>query len=196
MLWRSSRKINKGALVAVITVAASVHCPLAAAQGNQPAGPQNFVLESGHESGLKVTIRPDGKLIAVGEGPIVTIFDVEKKKELSRFSTTSDVTAFAYGLDGHKLAAGTASGLISLWVDGEQEAHTLLKHKVSVASLAFTADGKQLLSAGVNGTVVRWDLGTGQAIKAVGHPIGEDDEMEAIALSDGTTWLADCSGVP
>jgi RNA polymerase sigma factor (sigma-70 family) len=86
----------------------------------------------------------------------------------------------AYGLwkEGAAFLVGPGS------VKGPRRLHG---HSRPVWALAFTRDGRRLLSGGEDGTIRQWDAGTG---KEVGSVQGFEDEMHALAYSpDGATFV-------
>ena len=55
-----------------------------------------------------------------------------------------------------------------MWqLDGVQSPSTLSGHTGAVWGVAFTADGKQLVSGGEDGTMKLWDLTTGEVLRTL-----------------------------
>jgi WD40 repeat protein len=64
-----------------------------------------------------------------------------------------------------------------------------MPHRGSVNSLAFSSDGKQVLSAGADGSVKLWDIASGRLIRTLGSP--SSDRAASVAfLPDGERALA------
>jgi WD40 repeat protein len=59
------------------------------------------------------------------------------------------------------IAAGHADGTIALWQDTQLRA-TLSGHTWTVYDLAFTPDGRTLISGSADGTVRQWDVAAGR----------------------------------
>ena len=74
-----------------------------------------------------------------------------------------------------------------LWdLSSQKHIRTLKEHSYNVRSLDFSPDGKQALSASHDGTIILWDLSTGQWLKKMAV-WKEDDGEEWVTLgSDGT----------
>ena len=58
-------------------------------------------------------------------------------------------------------------------------------HTLEVNDLAFTSDGKRLLSSSEDATMVLWDVDTGQALKQYQHP--DKAEIRGVAILPGDT---------
>jgi RNA polymerase sigma factor (sigma-70 family) len=133
----------------------------------------------------KVALSADGAVVAVSsaENRSIRLFDVKTGKELRRLDCP-DVTALCldFSPDGKTLTAGGRAGL-RLWdVPTGKDWHAARPGHVSgVGSLAFSPDGKMLLSAGTDatrrdgkshepagredGSVRLWDARTGKQLR-------------------------------
>jgi WD40 repeat protein len=105
------------------------------------------------------------------------------------------VDALALTANGKTLAAGDSAGMVRIWDTASRELRATLKgHTGSVSALIFTAE-TILLSAGEDGTLRRWDVGSGMEL---GRSRAQDDPIRAISLGgqklatlgrDGTVQL-------
>jgi WD40 repeat protein len=111
---------------------------------------------------------PDGKtLVSAGSDGKVRIWDLETKKE--RFTLDSGCLGgmgMALSHDGKTVALGTQSCVIHLWaVDTGKELFTQFQgHGAPIGSLAFTEDGKALVTADYNAQARKWDLASGKQL--------------------------------
>jgi len=86
------------------------------------------------------------------------------------------------------LAAGTQDGKIHVWEPkANWAARVFAGHTGPVVGVAFTPDGKTLISAGHDGTVRLWDVASGQAQKVL-PPGGGGGPLTNLSLSaDGSS---------
>src|SRR5262249_41100918 len=83
------------------------------------------------------------------------------------------VLCVAYSPDGRQVAL-TATGLVELWDVGDdrppKRARTLRGHEGFVYGVAFSPDGKFLVSSGMDRTIRLWEPGSGEQVrKLIGH---------------------------
>ncbi len=144
-----------------------------------------------------IAISPDSKLLAVGIGPLIKLFDLLTGKErqtigeaVRRDNPTLQVgVRLHFSPDGQILAALSSSHLFTLWdvASGKLSERFILPSAVN--DLTFDRDGKTLATGGQDCTVRFWDL------------VNEKEETEAahraavttVALSpDGRTVVTGC----
>jgi WD40 repeat protein len=145
---------------------------------------------------------PDGKTLALGMEDAVVLFDTQTWQPAREFGKLNDTVAcMAFAPDGRHLAAGMSTGAIRLFdltqsknVPGEPR--SLDGHHGMVNSIAWSANGRCLVSAGldrsvrlwefVNGSgVAKWDGHEGEATAVVLHPFGR----KAVSASRDTSLL-------
>jgi WD40 repeat protein len=103
----------------------------------------------------------DGCRLALGgQEKFLLLYDVDAGKELARIPVPETLSAAAFAPDGRTLATGDWShGTVRLWnIATGQEKQTLPGHRGRVLSLAFTADGKRLISGSADTTALVWDV--------------------------------------
>jgi len=114
---------------------------------------------------LCVAYSPDGKEFVTGSRDgSVYVWDAESGARLRvlRDPELDPVNSVVYSPDGRYVVAATQSRHILSWQkNGGKLFNFYAGHDLSVTSLAFPASGKQLVSAGLDGTIRIWN-GPGQ----------------------------------
>jgi WD40 repeat protein/uncharacterized caspase-like protein len=166
------------------------------------AGRPELVLQTGHTLMVwKIVFSPDGRLLAssgFNDGAI-KLWDVEKGRQLrtlpghtgSGNAFFGGVTAIAFSRDGRALASGGADNTIKLWdVTTGRELHKMsaatgsIVSTTGIASLAFSPDGRMLLSAHGDGNRL-WDVATGQELRTLAS------DASAMIVSGGAAFTTD-----
>ncbi|HEY7427335.1 MAG TPA: WD40 repeat domain-containing protein [Gemmataceae bacterium] len=112
----------------------------------------------------EVAFSPDGKSVAI---PGV-VWSVTTGKELCKLDDDDDVPVFGlcFSPDGKTLAA-TRGGWIDFWkLPTGQKVHDFPNHRGPVMNLAYSPDGRQLATAGMD--IRLWDTRTGELIRSFG----------------------------
>jgi WD40 repeat protein len=151
---------------------------------------------------------PDGKtLVSAGLHPPIRFWDVEKKQQIGKLPCSAE--CLAYSPDGKLLASGGydprlrgdydprlqgdgSEPLLRLWDPKErEELRTIRVPGTSILSLAFSSDGKTVLTGGNSQTLHLWDVATGQEV----HPRpGHLGAVFSVAFSPDGKTLASRSG--
>ncbi len=74
------------------------------------------------------------------------------------------LTSLAYDPVGHCLASGSMDGVVRLCRSGEPTTIDLRGHKDIVLDVDFTSDGRSLLSVGVDGNAIFWNVASGREL--------------------------------
>jgi WD40 repeat protein len=172
----------------------------------------------GHTYGVNsVAFSPNGRQVVTGSSDLtVRLWDVPTGKEIRRLEgNAAPVVALAVSPNGRKLAAGgiplgpnSMAGVperdVHLWdltVGGQThqlESHLDLPFIVCPDAVAFSPDGRQILTAGRMGAARLWDVATGQEIRRFqGHTHSvisvafSPDGKQVLTGSDDTARLWD-----
>jgi WD40 repeat protein len=145
-----------------------------------------------------VAFAPDGKTFAhTGEGGMVFLRAAVDGKEVRRFKTERDAHGVAFSPDGKTLAASVSqypAGAETRVFDVEtgKERFAFPRHELRVETVFYSADGKRVVTSGIDRTVRVWDAETGKHLFAVGSKHIESISRRGLpcALSpDGKTLL-------
>jgi WD40 repeat protein len=153
----------------------------------------------------RLAFAPDGKTLATGGNDSRVMLwevasgrrraDLEGRPADRAVVGSQTVGSLAFSPDGLLLAAGFGAPTYHQWneydqvvkvwqVDTLQEIHTLRGHRNNVSDVAFTRDGKTLISAASDHMVRFWDVGSGTELRK----LTVVDRWSAMALSpDGQT---------
>ncbi|HZS04581.1 MAG TPA: caspase family protein [Blastocatellia bacterium] len=137
-----------------------------------------------------IAFSPDAKLaLMAGGGTTDELVEAASGKTIGEF-TRKSVGAFsgAFSLDGKFAATGTDKE-ITLWdVAGRNEIRKMTGHTNSISDLAFSRDGRLLVSGSWDKTVKLWDVAGGREIKTF---TGPSEQIISVALSpDGNSVAA------
>jgi eukaryotic-like serine/threonine-protein kinase len=102
-----------------------------------------------------VSFSADGKLLAAGGTDAVMVWDLQTGQRLH--SLRSDGYSVAFSPDGRRLVRGGV-GLIDLWdLTTGQQVLALAGHRQAVTCVAFSGDGKHLVTGSAGGAVCVWN---------------------------------------
>jgi WD40 repeat protein len=124
-----------------------------------------------------VAFSPDGKMLASAGTweRRIQLWDMATGKPFCPVDGhTAEVLTLAYSPDGALLASGSRDRTVRLWNTAERREARQLRHNQEVGSVAFSADGKRLLSTGPRlltegeGEAIRvWDTRSGREERAL-----------------------------
>lgn len=117
-----------------------------------------------------IVYSPDGKTIATARKSDNTVYlwdtaTGKPKGTLERYVGKDNIKSFAYSPDGNTIATagGRNDNTVQLYdtYTGEHNT-TLTGHREQVNSVAFSPDGKRIVSGSMDGTAQLWDATTGK----------------------------------
>jgi len=146
-------------------------------------------------------IRFDSKIAAVAAGNADTavallddksyvIVDLATGTEVGRGDLTVKPAVAAVSADGARLAIGGSAGEVGLLDLGSQEWVTApqVSHRQSVGGVAFSTDGRTLVTSSFDAGVRLWNGSTGESIAGV--QVGQDPSAAVATVSpDGTNAI-------
>lgn len=146
-----------------------------------------------------VVFSPDGGRVAVGAGSVVVIYETRGWSEVLRLDApVQRVLSLAWNRRGTRLAAGGLEGRIAL-LDPDGGRPRILEQETAgyVSSVAFSPDGRRLLSTTFGGGARVWPVeesGSPRVLEgapesAMGAAFSPDGRHVAVAGSDGSLQL-------
>lgn len=121
-----------------------------------------------------VSYSADGKqILGCSSTNAATIWEASSGKKLRTFEASSWIQAAAISPNGRQVVTGGGqkSGELILWdVQSGEKLRTLRGHTIPVVSVAFSPDGRQVLSAasdmegGSHNKAILWDVATGESV--------------------------------
>jgi WD40 repeat protein len=144
-----------------------------------------------HDDIGAVEASPTGRFLVTADASVTRLWDPTTGEEIRRFAGASPV---ALSPDCRVLATAipggseSKNGEIVLWDIGGAELGRLRGHTDHLWSLAFSADGRTLLSTANDSTVRSWNVGTRQEVWR--YAPGPDADVSAAVSSPGGHYVA------
>lgn len=127
---------------------------------NSPDTPEILHVEPYTDSIASIAFSPDGERLVTGGNNGITVWSVSEKRFIKSFDF--DTNAIAFSPKGQRIAA--AAWDLNLWnIDGSGNFEKIplfkhRKHDAFVQTIAFSPDGKWLVSGDAQGDIKVWDV--------------------------------------
>jgi len=146
-----------------------------------------------------VAVSPDGKQLAICDvKKHVEIWDIASRKRVVDFTTGEGIMCLAFSPKGNLLAGGTENGALRFWdmrkLKKIRESPSDDRHTKMVRALLFTSQGKELLSAGLDGRLTIWRVESNELILPAGEMHLSDTPETVAASADGRVIVFGCNG--
>jgi WD40 repeat protein len=158
-------------------------------------------------SAYSVAFSPTNKsILAVGySNSKLSLWDISKPERITLNAHSKEIKSVAFSRDGNRLATGSSDGSVRIWdtsdkglkdiKEGQKKANasdkylslkpTLKGHAGNINSIAFSPDGKTLISGSHDGTAKIWDT------KKLQHIMAPESEGTPLEIhNDATLSLA------
>ncbi|MDJ1185459.1 eIF2A-related protein [Roseofilum casamattae] len=148
----------------------------------------------GHSAKITaITFSSDNRFIAsVSEDDTLKIWQNEGGKEIQQLSISKPVTGVSFSPD-NKVIALSSGEIIERWdISTGSSLPNLKGHDAEIARIAFSSDGKIIVSSDINDRVKLWDLETGKSIAdtenygTVDIGFSEDTNQIILVSKDGS----------
>jgi RNA polymerase sigma factor (sigma-70 family) len=121
-----------------------------------------------------VTFSSDGKLVAYGSGPGVTLCDPGDGHEVRRLNGPhNEVFVVAFSSDAEHVAAASGyNSVVFLWeaATGKRLGPQAGHEASHVTRLAYSADGRMVTTGSADQTLRQWDPATGRQVRLLNTP--------------------------
>ncbi|MEZ6121098.1 MAG: hypothetical protein R3C28_31650 [Pirellulaceae bacterium] len=137
-------------------------------------------------------ISPDGRHVVTGhEDGVLRIWRVENPAQMTDVPIGGMQGGVAFSPDGKYIAA-TGANLYLLDAASGKILNTMRGHKMGVHSVAFSPDGRRIITGGGSSheSVKIWDVATAQELMTLSTPEGNYSIRHVEFSSDGTSIYA------
>ncbi len=150
---------------------------------------------------FSVAFSPDGRyVVSVSGDNTARVWEVSTGKEISRMAHDGGVDSIAFSPDGRYVVSGGCDQLDSdnrctqgsarVWEATTGQEIARMTYDDNVSSVAFSPDGKYVVSGSGDNTVRVWEASTGKEISRMTH----DGGVDSIAFSPDGRYVVSGSG--
>ncbi len=134
--------------------------------------------------GYRISISPDGRLLAVGDAHRVRLWDLQSDAEQAALPLSlTNVRIAVFSPDGKRLAVAGSQPEVQIVAVATGEVLAVLRgHTGIVEAVTFSPDGKRVLTAGQDRSVRLWDAATGKLQTVLGGAKGGHTETVYAAV--------------
>ena len=134
----------------------------------------------------------DGKrFLTAGSDGVVRIWNPATGEPMGRpLPSKKEITCARFSPASDLLAAGSRDGVVNLWSGSSDKPVRQFVQKAGITALAFSPDGRYLVTACETGTAITWDLSTG---KSVGDVLRHAPAISAVVFSPDSSRVATAS---
>ena len=150
----------------------------------------------GHADSIEsLAFSPDGRyVVSIDNDGVLKLWDVSSEREIRTFNVPSgsiyDMYSVAYSPDGKHIVSSatlTTSYAVILWdVSSGRKVRTFQGHDRKVNVVAFSSDGKYVVSGDHGGTIKLWDVSSGREVQTF---IGHGGYVESVNLSSNDKYV-------
>lgn len=148
---------------------------------------QDGVKLTGHTRDVNAVACSAGIIASGGDDEQTLVWAASNGQKLAAVPGGGSVQSAAISADGKRIATGERYGKVNLLDGSGNLVKVLAGHEASVIAVAFSPDGKTLLSFSLDGGLRTWDANTGLQQAAVKTAI---DSYSAATFSPDRKWLA------
>jgi WD40 repeat protein/tetratricopeptide (TPR) repeat protein/tRNA A-37 threonylcarbamoyl transferase component Bud32 len=136
---------------------------------------------------VAVAFSPDGTMAVTASDRAVRLWETATGKRLHEFALTNVIAAVAYSPDGKRIAANDGFNTLLWDAKAKSRVGRDLHHFDWVSSIAFSPDGRLVLTGGGDFAARLWNSTTGEAVT---HRVPHRTRVKSVAFApDGRSFV-------
>lgn len=130
---------------------------------------------------------PDGtRLVTAGADGVARVWEADGGRALAELAGhTADLRDAAFSADGALIATASRDKTVRIWNAVDGSARGVLEHADAVNAVAFSPDGRQLVSGGDDGAAHVFDLASGRELATLRAADSKAEVLDAAFSPDG-----------